>query len=44
MLFLETMVDNSGGANKDTGTTYWALEKALEHTYYDQEIDKSKTD
>ena len=43
-LALETMVVNSGGPNKDTGTTYWSLAKSFEHPYYDQEIDKSPTD
>ena len=43
-LALETMVENSGGPNKDTGTTYWSLAKSLENPYYDQEIDKSPTD
>ena len=43
-LALETMVENSGGADKSTGTTYWSLKKALENPYYDQEIDKSPED
>ena len=43
-LALETAVDNSGGDNKDTGTTYWSLEKAIEKPYYDQEIDKKSDD
>ena len=43
-LALETMVENSGGADKSTGTTYWSLKKALENSYYDQEIDKSPDD
>lgn len=43
-LALETMVENSGGADKSTGTTYWSLKKALENPYYDQEIDKSPDD
>lgn len=43
-LALETMVEDSGGANKDTGTTYWSLTKSMEKPYYDQEIDKSPDD
>ena len=43
-LALETMVENSGGNNKDTGTTYWSLKKSLENSYYDQEIDKDPND
>ena len=43
-LALETMVENSGGEDKSTGTTYWSLKKALEKPYYDQEIDKSPED
>ena len=43
-LALETMVENSGGEDKSTGTTYWSLKKALENPYYDQEIDKSSED
>ena len=43
-LALETMVENSAGENKDSGTTYWSLQKALENAYYDQEIDKSPKD
>lgn len=43
-LALETMVADSGGPSKDTGTTYWSLTKSFEHPYYDQEIDKSPTD
>ena len=43
-LALEVAVENSGGENKDTGTTYWSLEKAIEDPYYDQEIDRSPTD
>ena len=43
-LKLETMVENSGGDNKDTGTTYWSLQKSMVHEYYDQEIDKSADD
>ena len=41
-LHLETMVENSDSSS--TKTTYWALEKSLEHAYYDQEVDKSATD
>ena len=43
-LALETMVEDSGGPNKDIGTTYWSLAKSLENPYYDQEIDRSPTD
>ena len=43
-LALETSVENSGGENKDTGTTYWSLKKSMEDPYYDQEIDKDPTD
>ena len=43
-LALETMVENSGGEDKSTGTTYWSLKKSLENPYYDQEIDKSPDD
>lgn len=43
-LALETMVENSGGEDKSTGTTYWSLKKALEKPYYDQETDKSPDD
>ena len=39
---METMVENSDSSG--TKTTYWALEKSLEHAYYDQEVDKSATD
>ena len=42
-LALETMVENSGGTNKNTGTTYWSLTKALLNAYYDQEADKLAT-
>ena len=41
-LHLETMVENSDSSG--TKTTSWALEKTLEHVYYDQEVDKSATD
>jgi len=43
-LALETMVENSGGENKDTDTTYWSLKKSLENAYYDQPADKSPED
>ena len=43
-LALETAVENSGGEGKDTGTTYWSLHKSMEHSYYDQEIDKDPED
>ena len=43
-LALETMVENSSGANKDGDTTYWSLKKAMEKPYYDQEIDKDPND
>ena len=42
-LALETMVENSGGAD-GTATTYWSLHKSMEKPYYDQEIDKSPND
>lgn len=34
-LALETAVENGGGENKDTGTTYWSLKKSFEDPYYD---------
>lgn len=43
-LALEVMVEDSGGPNKDTGTTYWSLKKAMEKTYYDQKVDESPAD
>ena len=43
-LALETLVENSGGGNKDTDTTYWSLKKSVEDPYYDQEIDKDPND
>ena len=43
-LHLETMVKKSGGKNKDTGTTYWSLAKAMQHTYYDRAIDAKASD
>lgn len=43
-LKLETMVKDSGGANKDTGTTFWSLQKSFEHEYYDLPADTSKDD
>ena len=43
-LALETMVENSGGEGKDTGTTYWSMKKSMEHPYYDLEEDKDPSD
>ena len=43
-LALEVAVENSGGAQKDTGTTYWSFKKAMEDPYYDQEKDLSPAD
>ena len=43
-LALETMVENSAGANKDSGTTYWSLKKSMEDPYYDLEADKDPND
>ena len=43
-LALEVAVEDSGGENKDTGTTYWSLKKAFEDPYYDQEEDRSPDD
>ena len=43
-LALETAVENSGGENKDTGTTYWSLAKSLEDPYYDLPEDSSPDD
>ena len=43
-LALETAVENSGGANKDTGTTYWSLAKSIQDPYYDQPIDTDPND
>lgn len=43
-LALEVAVENSGGENKDTGTTYWSLAKALEDSYYDLPQDSSPSD
>ena len=43
-LALETAVENSGGAGKDTGTTYWSLAKSLEDSYYDLPEDSSPND
>ena len=37
-------MENSGGANKDKGTTFWSLKKAFEDAYYDREIDRSSED
>ena len=42
-LALETMVENSGGED-NAETTYWSLQKSMEKTYYDQEIDKDPND
>ena len=42
-LALETMVEDSGGAN-NSETTYWSLKKSMENSYYDQEIDKDPND
>ena len=43
-LALEVAVENSGGENKDKGTTYWSVKKAFEDPYYDLPQDKSKDD
>ena len=43
-LALETAVENSGGEKKDTGTTYWSLEKSIQDPYYDQPIDADPED
>ena len=43
-LALETAVENGGGQNKDTGTTYWSLKKSLEDPYYDLPEDVSPAD
>ncbi len=43
-LALETLVENSGGAAKNSGTTYWSLAKSLQHAFYDQAADKSASD
>lgn len=43
-LALEVSVENSGGENKDTGTTYWSLEKSFQHHYYDLPEDKNPDD
>ena len=46
-LHLETMVESSDGnlpGGDGTHATYWSLEKSLEHSYYDQAIDKDKAD
>ncbi len=43
-LALETAVENSGGENKDTGTTYWSLQKSMEDPYYDLPADLSPED
>ena len=43
-LALETMVEKSGGDNKDAGTTYWSLEKSLQKPYYNLPADNSATD
>ena len=43
-LALEVAVDNSGGENKEEGTTYWSLKKAVEDPYYDLPQDSSPED
>ena len=43
-LALETAVEDSGGENKDTGTTYWSLEKSIQDSYYDLPIDADPED
>lgn len=43
-LALEVAVENSGGEKKDTGTTYWSLQKALVDPYYDLPQDLSPDD
>ena len=43
-LALEVAVEDSGGENKDKGTTYWSVKKAFEDPYYDLPQDESKDD
>ena len=43
-LALEVAVENSGGENKDEGTTYWSLKKSVEDPYYDLPQDSSPDD
>lgn len=43
-LALEVATENSGGDNKDSGTTYWSVKKAFEDPYYDLPQDESKDD
>ena len=43
-LALEVAVEDSGGENKDKGTTYWSVKKAFEDPYYDLPQDESKND
>ena len=43
-LALEVAVEDSGGKNKDEGTTYWSLKKAVEDPYYDLPQDSSPED
>ena len=43
-LALEVAVENSGGENKEEGTTYWSLKKAVEDPYYDLPQDSSPED
>ncbi len=43
-LKLEVAVENSYGEKKDTGTSFWSLNKAFEKPYYDLEADASADD
>lgn len=43
-LALEIAVENSGGVNKDTDTTYWSLKKGFQEAYYDQAQDSNPND
>ena len=43
-LALEIAVENSAGSGKDTGTTYWSLEKGFEDPYYDLPEDSDPSD
>ena len=43
-LALEVAVESSGGAGKDTATTYWSLNKAIQNSYYDLAVDADATD
>ena len=43
-LALEVSVEDSAGANRDSGTTYWSLTKAFEDSYYDLPEDQDPND